>query len=115
MLCHITYVTGNNGNIANTLSATVSELLNIFTNNLDPNGGGIIGALFSLLFVKAFSVKGAYVVAGFIIVVGLILMFNISLVKLFKNIINNIKTFSLKKDFKKEGITVNVDEELLVV
>ena len=111
VLCHITYVTGNNGNIANTLSATVSELLNIFTNNLDPNGGGIIGALFSLLFVKAFSVKGAYVVAGFIIVVGLILMFNISLVKLFKNIINNIKTFSLKKDFKKEGITVNVDEE----
>ena len=33
VLCHITYVTGNNGNIANTLSATVSELLNIFTNN----------------------------------------------------------------------------------
>ena len=32
VLCHITYVTGNNGNIANTLSATVSELLNIFTN-----------------------------------------------------------------------------------
>ena len=24
--------------------------VNIFTNNLDPNGGGIIGALFSLLF-----------------------------------------------------------------
>ena len=38
-------------------------------------------------------------------------MFNISLVKLFKNIVSNIKTFSLKKDFKKEGITVNVDEE----
>ena len=109
--CHINYVTSNNSEVMATLKSTIDNLLSVFSSNLEPNGGGIIGALFSLLFVKLFSIKGTYIVSIFLIVCGIIIMFNISIVSLIKKIFSKLKNFSLKREFKKQGITVNVDEE----
>lgn len=111
VLCHVIYVTNSNGSILLTLENTIENLLSVFSNHLDPNGGGIIGALFSLLFVKLFSVTGAKIVAGFVILCGLIIMFNVSIVNLFKSLFLKIKNFKFKREFKKQGITVNVEEE----
>lgn len=109
--CHVNYVTSNNGQVIGTLESTIDQLLNVFGNNLDPNGGGIIGALFSLLFVKLFSIKGTYVVCAFFILCGSIVLSNVSLVEIFKKIFSKFKMFSFKREFKKQGITVNVDED----
>lgn len=111
VLSHIIYVTNSNGSIILTFENTIENLLNVFSNHLDPTGGGIIGAVFSLLFVKLFSVKGTLFVSGFVILCGLIIMFNVSIVALFKSLISNIKNLSFKREFKKQGITVNIEEE----
>ena len=111
VFCHINYVTKNNFLVMGTLESTIDQLLSVFSNNLDPTGGGIIGALFSLLFVKLFSIKGTYIVSIFLIICGLIIMFNISVVSLIKSIISKFKNMSFKREFKKQGITVNVEEE----
>ena len=94
-----------------TFESTIENLLNVFSNHLDPNGGGIIGAVFSLLFVKLFSVKGTYIVAGFIMLCGFIIMFNVSLVNLIKSLFTKLKNFTFKREFKKKGITVNAPED----
>ena len=111
VFCHVSYVTNNNGMVIATFESTIENLLNVFSNHLDPNGGGIIGAVFSLLFVKLFSVKGTYIVAGFIILCGFILMFNVSMVNLLRTIFTKLKNFTFKREFKKQGITVNVEED----
>ena len=77
VFCHINYVTKNNAEIIATFESTIDGLLSVFGNNLDPNGGGIIGAIFSLLFVKLFSIKGAYIVSIFLIICGIVIAFNI--------------------------------------
>ena len=111
VFCHINYVTKNNAEIMATLESTVDQLLSVFGNNLDPNGGGIIGAAFSLLFVKLFSVKGTYIVSIFLIVCGIIIAFNISIINIIKKMLSNLKNMSFKREFKKQGITVNVEED----
>lgn len=111
VFCHVNYVTKNNSMVVATFESTIDGLLNVFSNNLIPNGGGVIGAIFSLLFVKLFSVKGTYIVAGFLIGCGIIIMFNVSIVTLSKSIFSKLKNFSFKREFKKQGITVNVDED----
>ena len=111
VFCHVNYVTKNDSMVIATFESTIDALLNVFSNNVVPSGGGIIGAIFSLLFVKLFSVKGTYIVAGFLIVCGLIIMFNVSLTSLIKSLFSKLKNFSFKREFKKQGITVNVDED----
>ena len=109
--CHVNYVTKNDADIVKTFNATIEQLLNVFSNNLDPNGGGIIGAVFALLFVKLFSIKGTFIVSIFLIVCGIVIMFNLSVVSLLKKCISYFKNLSFKKEFKKQGITVNVEED----
>ena len=109
--CHINYVTKNNSEVMATFESTIDGLLNVFGNNLDPNGGGIIGAVFSLLFVKLFSVKGTYIVSIFLIFCGIVIAFNISIINILKNLLSKLKNVSFKREFKKQGITVNVEED----
>mgnify|MGYP006988933758 CR=1 FL=1 len=111
VFCHVDYVTKNNGDIVQTFNSTIEQLLNVFGNNLDPNGGGIIGAVFALLFVKLFSVKGTVIVSIFLIICGLILMFNVSIISLLKNLFSKLKNLSFKREFKKQGIVVNMEED----
>jgi len=110
VFCHVNYVTKNDALVIATFESTIENLLNVFSNHLSPTGGGIIGAIFSLLFVKLFSIKGTYIVAVFLILCGFIIMFNVSIMALIKNFISKLKTFTFKREFKKQGITVNVDE-----
>jgi len=111
VFCHISYVIKNNGEVLSTLETTIEQLLNVFSNNLDPNGGGIIGAIFSLIFVKLFSITGTKILSIFLIICGLVLMFNISIINVIKKLFSKLKNFSFKREFEKQGITVNVDED----
>ena len=71
IFCHLYYVTNNDASITGTLTDTIDQLIKIFNNTAAANGGGIIGAVFSLIFVKLFSVNGACVVSAFIILFGI--------------------------------------------
>ncbi len=84
-------------------------------------GGGIIGAIFSFLFLNMFGKIGAYVIITSLILVSVLIITNISLVKSISFILNKITTIikdfllSIKEVTKAEEITNNAktnDEEL---
>ena len=60
VFCHVNYVTRNNAMIMATFKSTIDSFLNVFGSNMYPTGGGIIGAIFSLLFVKLFSLFSTF-------------------------------------------------------
>ena len=111
VFCHITYVTKNNAEIISTLESTIDNLVSVFAGVLDANGGGIVGAIFALLLVKLFSNTGALIVAATIILFGIILLSKVSIIGLIKLMFSKLKNLSFKREFKKQGITVNVDED----
>ena len=111
VFCHITYVTKNNAEIILTLESTVDNLVSVFAGVLDANGGGIIGTVFALLLVKLFSNTGALIVAATLILFGIILMSKVSIIGLIKLMFSKLKNFTFKREFKKQGIKVNVDED----
>lgn len=110
ILSHINYVVANNLNVASTLKDTLDQLILAFKGSIDANGGGIIGAVFSLLFEKLFAITGTKIVSIALILSGVIIMLNVSIITFIKNIFSKLKNLSFKREFKKQGITVNVDE-----
>ena len=109
LFSHLSYVT------------SLSDGIDIFKETLDNfmislksidsvDGGGMIGALFSFIFVKLLTVRGAQVVSASLIVFGIILLFNVSIVESFKWIGEKFKETFSKKDNKNEDIE-EVQEE----
>jgi len=96
---HLNYITINNIEGAKILEDTVNNLIISFKNieAVSNSGGGILGALFAYLFVSLFSVEGAKIVIIALLVLGIILFFNVSLLEMFKKL-----AVSFKKLFKKK-------------
>lgn len=69
-------------------------------------GGGIIGALFSVLFVKLFDLSGTIIVAWTLVICGFVMFTGISFVDIFRTIKSNIKKIIVlrKKTINKEEI-----------
>jgi len=111
VLSHINYVIANDLDIISTLRDTLDQLILAFKGSIDANGGGIIGAIFALLFEKLFAIMGTKIVSISLILFGFIIMFNVSIIAFIKSVFSKFKMFSFKREFKKQGITINVDEE----
>lgn len=79
------------------------------------NGGGIIGVSLLWLFVKLFSIIGTKIVSIILIILGIIFVFDISVVDLFKKIIEKIKIASenKKNKVKRENIKIGTDEQVV--
>ena len=76
------------------------------------NGGGIIGASSLWLFIKLFSVIGTKIVSIVFIVVGLVFLFDVSIIDLFKKLIESIKkAFENRKGKeRKEKVLIEAEE-----
>lgn len=111
VLSHIDYVTVNELDISATLKDTLDQLLLALRGNIDASGGGVIGAVFSLLFEKLFSITGTKIVSIALIVFGIVIAFNVSIINFIKVMFSKLKNLSLKREFKKQGIKINVDED----
>lgn len=70
-------------------------------------GGGMLGAIFSYLFVLAFDVLGSKIVCWALILFGIILVFNVSLASVLKKVVAFLKT---KKSDEKEKEAENEEE-----
>lgn len=81
---HTQYVLVNETEGINIITETFDNLLLAFKseNAIGNVGGGIIGALFSFLFVSAFK-NGTYIVVVTMAILGVILLFNVSLFEQF--------------------------------
>ena len=100
------------------ISETFNNLMLAFRSpsNVSNSGGGIIGAIFSYLFVSLFG-DGTIIVLVTMLILGIVLLFNVSIL----NLINKIKEFinenrnNAEKDDNKNknrNIINNVDETI---
>ena len=88
---HLNYVLELDVNGIDIFSETLDNFMISLKAISSIDGGGIIGATFSWLFVKLLSVEGAQIVSIALIVFGIIMLFNVSLVDSVKWILNKIK------------------------
>ena len=114
ILLHLKYVTLNSqegikiitdtfDNLLKTFSASTSEgIIETISKSISNSGGGMIGALFTFVFYSLFK-NGTKIVVITLIVIGVILLFNTSIIDL-------IKKIKLPK-FKKREHKENVEEE----
>lgn len=112
VLSHINILINNNYDAVKTLSSTIELFLDI---NSSSNivGGGIIGGIFIVIFEKLLSIPGTKIVSYLLMVFGVLIFFNISMVDSIKFFIKQIKKLFGKKGKKieEENPTVIADSK----
>ena len=68
-------------------------------------GGGIIGALFSFLFVKLFDIEGTKIVVIVLAFFGVIMLFDLNIVNIFKAIFKPLKNIGKKSSEETEEVS----------
>lgn len=93
VLLHVKYIEVNNQEGFKIITETFNNLMVSFSSNhaLSNSGGGIIGAIFSYLFVSAFGTN-AKIIVYITFVLGIVLMLNVSILDLY----NKIKPYIVK-------------------
>ena len=97
---HVSYIKVNQLDVKNILSSSLENLKLALTNDslISNTGGGIIGSLICVALVYFFAVEGTYIFAGLILLFGIIMLFNITIVDLFDGVISFFKRLFGKKD-----------------
>ena len=87
VLLHMKYIEVNGTSGTKIVTETFHNLMLSFSSNtaLSNSGGGIIGALFSYIFVTCFG-SGAMIVTITLLILGIILVFNLSILAMYDKI-----------------------------
>ena len=114
VLLHIKYIEINGTKGIKIITDTFNNLMISFsnTNALSNSGGGLIGAIFSYLFVSAFGI-GAKIVVYTLFVLGIILVLNVSILELFNKIKPHIE--GLFQRINKEEEEIEEEEDSIKV
>lgn len=121
VLLHVKYIEVNETQGIKIITETFNNLLISFSNSsaLSNSGGGIVGAIFSYLFVTAFG-SGAKIVVCTMFVLGIILVLNVSILELYNKIKPRIVNLFNREDDDDEEeesedetskINVNVNDD----
>ena len=107
---HTQYVTVNETEGIKIITETFDNLMLAFKSEsaIGNSGGGIIGAIFSYLFVSAFR-EGTYIVVITTGLLGIILFFNVSIFEQLEKI--KTKLLTLKKNKKEKNTENNSEDE----
>jgi len=98
LFSHLNYVKELGGNGVDIFKETLDNfMLSLKTTDVI-DGGGIIGAAFSFAFYKLLGTDGAFVVSCALVLFGIILIFNVSIIDGFKWIFRKIKGMFSKKE-----------------
>ena len=113
---HIGYLENTELKGVEILRTTIDNIM-LAVENLDllrDTGGGLVGAIFSLIFVTLFDITGTKIVVIVLLLFGLVMIFDVTLIDMFKWIIKLFKRKEKKETVKIEGISEdddNIDEE----
>lgn len=113
ILFHINYLNPNEhsmtilNNTFNNLFNSTNQIIKTGTiNNFFLPGGGIIGGILGIIFLKLFSYWGLIIVSTVLILMGIIMITEIRLISLIKDKLNKIKlTKEQKNEIKEEEIS----------
>ena len=100
ILSHLDYVKEFGGANFDMIKETVDNFMISIKNPDNASGGGIIGALLSVLFVFLFTANGTLIVCLAIILFGIIMLFDISIIDLIKGLFSKIKAIFTKNKNK---------------
>jgi len=92
LFSHLSYVKELGGNGVDIFKETIDNLMLSFKSIDEIDGGGIIGAAFSFAFYKLLGSDGAFVVSCALVLFGVILLFNVSIIDGFKWFFGKIKS-----------------------
>lgn len=110
MFSHLEYAVANELKGKAIISTTIDNFMGA-TSSLNSNvGGGIIGALFILLFTSLLDVTGSKIIIGVLAIFGLILVFDITIADIFKKIKEIFINLKNKKQERKKEL--NNEEEI---
>ncbi|MBQ8192892.1 MAG: cell division protein FtsK [Bacilli bacterium] len=122
ILLHVKYITHNSqegikiitetfDNLLKTFSVSTSEgILDTISQSISNSGGGMIGAIFTYIFYSLFK-NGTNIVVITLIVIGVILLFNTSIIELIKK----IKLPKIKKREHKEKNKEDEEDKRIIV
>ena len=110
VLLHMKYIEINGTSGTKIITETFHNLMLSFSSNtaLSNSGGGIIGALFSYVFVTCFG-AGAMIVTITLLILGIILVFNLSILAIYDKIKPSIA--GMFEHDKVEDDDETIDEE----
>lgn len=113
ILLHTKYIINNSQEGLKIITETFNNLLLTFksTAAISNSGGGIIGALFTFAFYSLFK-DGTTIVVVTMIVIGVILLFNTSLIELLKKI--KLPKRKKKEPKKKDSEDEEIDKRIIV-
>lgn len=92
ILSHIRFVNNHNLDVIETFKLVIDQTLSALRGTNISSGGGIIGASLVFLFIKLFSLIGTKIVSIVFILVGLVFLFDVEVIELFKKIFSVIST-----------------------
>lgn len=102
--CHFTYARDLEG--IKIITTTIDYLMISFSNQMisfnENLGGGIIGASIVYVLKTLFGVLGLQIILGFVILVGIILLFDLNISDIFNKLLDFIKSIFLKEDEEDE-------------
>lgn len=103
VMFHVKYIEVNGTEGTKIITETFNNLMVSFSSNtaLSNSGGGIIGAIFSYLFVTFFG-SGAMIVTITMLILGIVLIFNVSILDLFNKVKPAIAKIWEKTDEEEE-------------
>jgi DNA segregation ATPase FtsK/SpoIIIE, S-DNA-T family len=103
-LAHLDYVKLNDIKVVDIFKETISDFMSATKHPSSIVGGGIIGASFSTLFVKMFALDGTNIVSFALMLFGIILFTNVSLVEKTKWLFSKIVGIFKKEKINKEEV-----------
>ena len=109
LFSHINYVSNNELSGIDIFRVTIDNIMSSLNNFdlLKDTGGGMLGALFSSLFVTLFDINGTLVVVVVLAIFGVVMLFDITLADIIKAMIKPFK----RKEKKEEKSLVSENEE----
>lgn len=107
-MAHVKYIMYDTNIGSAVFQDTIANIVSGFNDVNFIEGGGMLGAAFSYLFVLAFDVLGSKIICWVLILFGVMLIFNVSLASILRRI---ILFFTPKKWLKKDGEDEEEEDE----
>ena len=111
MFSHLDYAVANELKGKAIITTTIDNFMGA-TSSLNSNvGGGIIGALFIMLFTSLLDVTGSKIIIGVLALFGFILVFDITIADIFNKIKEILANIKQKIKIRKEKVPEDNEEE----
>lgn len=107
---HREFIVQNDGNVTVIFKETINQLIGGFRSIMNNKslvdwssvGGGIVGGLFAILFVKLFSFTGMNIVSWGLMIIGIFIFTGFSIIDFCKDKLSNLKEYRNEKETKSD-------------